>query len=84
MFKCVAKLSKRRNALPAFADKPSWAGGNKHNKKEKQENRHGEEQYYDAGSPDDGYRFVCAASDILMITTGTGMVMDAILDLGGM
>jgi Ni/Co efflux regulator RcnB len=34
------------------------------------------------GSPPAGYRFVRAASDILMISTGTGMVIDAITDLG--
>ncbi|MGR9115780.1 MAG: hypothetical protein ACU85E_08435 [Gammaproteobacteria bacterium] len=30
-----------------------------------------------------GYRYVRVASDILMIAVGTGMVMDAIQDLGG-
>ena len=30
-----------------------------------------------------GYRYVRVASDILMIAIGTGMVMDAIRDLGG-
>lgn len=35
------------------------------------------------GSPPPGYRFVRVASDILMIAIGTGMVMDAIHDLGG-
>ena len=34
------------------------------------------------GSPPSGYRFVRVASDILMINTGTRMVMDAINDLG--
>jgi hypothetical protein len=36
------------------------------------------------GPPPAGYRFVRVASDILMIATGTGMVIDAIRDLGGM
>jgi hypothetical protein len=35
------------------------------------------------GYPPPGYRFVRVASDILMIAIGTGMVMDAIYDLGG-
>lgn len=35
------------------------------------------------GYPPPGYRFVRVASDILLIATGTGMVMDAIYDLGG-
>lgn len=34
------------------------------------------------GPPPAGYRFVRVASDILMITIGTGMVIDAINDLG--
>lgn len=34
------------------------------------------------GYPPPGYRFVRVASDILMIAVGTGMVMDAITDLG--
>ena len=34
------------------------------------------------GPPPSGYRFVRVASDILMISIGTGMVMDAINDLG--
>jgi Ni/Co efflux regulator RcnB len=34
------------------------------------------------GPPPPGYRFVRVASDILMISIGTGMVMDAINDLG--
>ncbi|MGR9088449.1 MAG: hypothetical protein ACU841_15470 [Gammaproteobacteria bacterium] len=34
------------------------------------------------GMPPPGYRFVRVASDILMIAVGTGMVMDAIDDLG--
>jgi hypothetical protein len=34
------------------------------------------------GLPPPGYRFVRVASDILMIAIGTGMVMDAIYDLG--
>jgi Ni/Co efflux regulator RcnB len=34
------------------------------------------------GSPPPGYRFVRVASDILMISIGTGMVMDAVNDLG--
>jgi Ni/Co efflux regulator RcnB len=35
------------------------------------------------GYPPPGYRFVRVASDILLIAIGTGMVMDAIYDLGG-
>lgn len=35
------------------------------------------------GYPPPGYRFVRVASDILMIAVGTGMVRDAIYDLGG-
>jgi len=34
------------------------------------------------GPPPPGYRFVRVASDILMISIGTGIVMDAINDLG--
>ena len=34
------------------------------------------------GPPPPGYRFVRVASDILMISIGTGMVMDAVNDLG--
>jgi Ni/Co efflux regulator RcnB len=34
------------------------------------------------GSPPPGYRFVRVASDILMISIGTGIVMDAVNDLG--
>ena len=36
------------------------------------------------GVPPAGYRFVRVASDILMIAVGTGMVVDAIQDLGRM
>ncbi len=36
------------------------------------------------GVPPPGYRFVRAASDILLIAIGTGLVVDAILDLGRM
>lgn len=36
------------------------------------------------GYPPAGYRFVRVASDILMITIGTGMVVDAIADLSAM
>lgn len=36
------------------------------------------------GVPPAGYRYVRVASDILMIAVGTGMVVDAINDLGGM
>jgi Ni/Co efflux regulator RcnB len=35
------------------------------------------------GRPPSGYRYVRVAGDILMIAIGTGMVMDAIQDLGG-
>lgn len=37
---------------------------------------------YSIGPPPPGYRFVRVASDILMIAVGTGMVIDAIDDLG--
>lgn len=36
------------------------------------------------GRPPAGYRYVRVASDILLIALGTGMVMDAIQDLGRM
>ncbi|HSB72206.1 MAG TPA: hypothetical protein VLT62_23000 [Candidatus Methylomirabilis sp.] len=36
------------------------------------------------GVPPPGYRFVRVASDILMIAIGTGLVVDAIQDLGRM
>ncbi len=36
------------------------------------------------GPPPSGYRYVRVAGDILMIAIGTGMVVDAIADLGGM
>ena len=35
------------------------------------------------GRPPSGYRYVRVAGDILMIAIGTGMVVDAIQDLGG-
>jgi len=35
------------------------------------------------GTPPSGYRYVRVASDILMIAIGTGMVVDAIQNLGG-
>jgi Ni/Co efflux regulator RcnB len=34
------------------------------------------------GQPPSGYRYVRVASDILMIAIGSGMVVDAIQDLG--
>jgi len=34
------------------------------------------------GVPPSGYRYVRVATDILMIVIGTGMVVDAIEDLG--
>ena len=37
---------------------------------------------YSIGAPPPGYRFVRVASDILMISIGTGLVIDAINDLG--
>ncbi len=36
----------------------------------------------EVGVPPAGYRYVQVANDILMITAGTGMVVDAINDLG--
>ncbi len=36
------------------------------------------------GVPPSGHRYVRVASDILLIAVGTGMVVDAIQDLGGM
>lgn len=44
--------------------------------------------YYDVpvdivGAPPPGYRFVRVASDILMIAVGSGMVVEALTDLGG-
>ena len=36
------------------------------------------------GYPPSGYRYVRVASDLLMITTGSAMVVDAIADLNGM
>lgn len=36
------------------------------------------------GPPPAGYKYVRVASDILLITVGTSMVVDAIEDLGGM
>lgn len=36
------------------------------------------------GPPLPGYRYVRVANDILMIAVGTAMVVDAILDLGGL
>lgn len=38
----------------------------------------------DLGPPPAGHKFVRVASDILLIAIGTGMVVDAINDLGGM
>lgn len=34
------------------------------------------------GAPPTGYRYVRVASDILLIAIGTGMIIDAIQDLG--
>ncbi len=34
------------------------------------------------GPPPSGYRYVRVASDILLMTIGTGMIVDAIQDLG--
>ena len=36
------------------------------------------------GTPPSGYRYVRVAADILLIAVGTGMVIDAITDLGNM
>jgi hypothetical protein len=36
------------------------------------------------GTPPAGYKYVRAASDILLIAVGTSMVVDAIEDLGGL
>jgi Ni/Co efflux regulator RcnB len=36
------------------------------------------------GSPPAGYRYARVANDILLIAVGTGMVIDAIQDLGRM
>jgi Ni/Co efflux regulator RcnB len=36
------------------------------------------------GTPPAGYKYVRAASDILLIAVGTSMVVDAIQDLGGL
>jgi Ni/Co efflux regulator RcnB len=36
------------------------------------------------GPPPAGHRYVRVAGDILLIAIGTGMVVDAIQDLGGM
>lgn len=36
------------------------------------------------GPPPLGYRFVRVANDILMMAVGTGMIVDAITDLGGL
>ena len=36
------------------------------------------------GSPPPGYRYARVATDILLIAVGTGMIVDAIQDLGGM
>ena len=36
------------------------------------------------GTPPPGYRYVRVAADILLIAIGTGMVIDAIVDLGNM
>ncbi|MGE5386686.1 MAG: RcnB family protein [Betaproteobacteria bacterium] len=36
------------------------------------------------GTPPAGYRYVRVATDILLIAIGTGMVVDAIQDLGGL
>ena len=39
---------------------------------------------YQLGLPTQGYRYVRSATDILMISIGTGMVIDAIQNLGGL
>lgn len=38
----------------------------------------------DLGPPPSGYRFVRVAENVLMIAVGTGMVLDAINDIGGL
>lgn len=134
---------------PAFADKPEWAGKNKHEKKwekeEKHDHKHGHTHFTDhhrhavneyygknyragkcppglakkhngclppgqakkwqrgrplphdvvyysvpqplviqLGAPPPGHKYVRVGADILMIAVGTGMVVDAINDLGRM
>lgn len=136
-------------ATPALADKPEWAGNNKHGKKwDKEErryyqpgqpyftdhHRHAVSEYYgrtyragkcppglakkqngcmppgqakkwhvgkplprdvvyysvprslviELGAPPYGHKYVRVGADILMIAIGTGMVVDAINDLGRM
>ena len=36
----------------------------------------------DLGPPPSGYKYVRVAEDVLMIAVGTGMVMDAVKDIG--
>lgn len=36
------------------------------------------------GPPPPGYRYVRVSGDLLLLTTATGLVVDAIMDLGGM
>jgi Ni/Co efflux regulator RcnB len=136
-------------AAPALADKPSWAGGGKHQQEDRQDSQGEQErgrdsrhfddrqrvvvhEYYSEqysrgrcppglakkhngcmppgqarqwevgrplpreviyhevprevvmqiGPPPSGHRYVRVASDILLIALGTGMVVDAINDLG--
>jgi hypothetical protein len=79
---CPPGLAKKRNGcLPPGQAKKAWAIGRPLPR---------EVIFHDLppalaveiGLPPAGYRFVRVANDILMIAVGTGMVIDAITDLG--
>ena len=81
---CPPGLAKKRNGcLPPGQAKKAWAIGRPLPR---------EVIFHDLpptlaveiGLPPAGYRFVRVANDILMIAVGTGMVIDAITDLGRM
>ena len=59
----------------AMAGKPAWAGGDKGNKGA---------QFRSGHCSPGGYRYVRVAGDILPIAIGTGLVIEALQDMGRM
>jgi len=81
--RCPPGLAKKGNGCMPPGQAKKWARGRPLPR---------DVRYYDLppsvvvelGVPPAGHRFVRVASDILLIAIGTGMVVDAIEDLGGM
>jgi Ni/Co efflux regulator RcnB len=79
--RCPPGLAKKRNGCMPPGQAKKWRMGRPLPR---------EVIYYDVpqplvlqiGAPPPGYRYVRVSSDILMIATGTGMVVDAIQNLG--